>query len=83
VAGKVMERVEEQGQAMHRHFSAALRARGDSEASIAILIGGLYYLGLSADRSAVFNGVALDRDEGWARIEAAAEGILERLLDSE
>ena len=83
VARKVLRRVEEEGHAVNDYFSRRIATKKDSEPHIALLIGGIYYLSLIADRSEVFNGVPLDREEGWKRIETAVEEMVESLLGAE
>ncbi len=76
-----LQRIEERG----RELSAAFRRAGDFpadvEAGAALLIGGIYYLAMMADRVAAFNGVDLRSPEGWERLYAACGGMIDHLMD--
>jgi AcrR family transcriptional regulator len=80
VAKTVMQRVEEQGHAMNDYFTRLLAPEEDTEAHIALLIAGIYYLALISDRSELFNGLPLNEEEGWSRIEKAVDRLLETLI---
>jgi AcrR family transcriptional regulator len=86
----VMKDVEESGSSLTRAFIETLESTGDlslegadSEAIVALIISGLYYLALISDRVDRFNGVPLDSDEGWERINRAIELISKNLIKGE
>jgi len=76
-AASVMARLEERGAALAASIAAELGGIGDVAALSAIVVSGVYYLGLLADRAEVFNGVDISTDSGWERIL----GSLDRLVD--
>ena len=70
VGTKVMERLEEAGLSLTREFvdRTGLDGDADVEALFAVITAGINYLALLSDRAPVYNGIRLDRDEGWSRI---------------
>jgi AcrR family transcriptional regulator len=83
VAAKAMERIEERGIEVSRLFRTRIDTEEDVEAMVAVIISGLNYLALIADRTDVFNGVPLDSEEGWKRIEAAVGRMVDMILTGE
>jgi len=82
VAGKVRIRLESSGLALTRAFMAksGIAEDRDAEALVAILTAGISYLVLMTDKAGVYNGVALDSDEGWSRIDRMAGNLMGLLL---
>mgnify|MGYP006388908291 CR=1 FL=1 len=68
---------EERGAALAASIAVELGGIGDVAALSAIVVSGVYYMGLLADRAEVFNGVDISSDSGWERIL----GSLDRLVD--
>ncbi len=82
-ASEIMAKVEQRGTDIHNAFMQRLKEKGaDAGAMVALLISGIYYLALMADRCSVFNGVALDSEEGWQRISGAVGMILKTLFNN-
>lgn len=79
-ASSVMTRLEHRGVALMTALSRELDSREDVEAISAIIVSGVYYLGLLTDRAAVFNGVTISTDAGWERILSALERLIDSLL---
>jgi len=79
---KVLHRVEEMGVAITRAMRNKIDSSRDIEATVALLIGGIYYLSLMSDRTDVFNGIDLQSDMGWERIKASIDLLIELLLDT-
>ena len=79
---QVLQRVEEMGSAISQAMRNKIDSSRDIEASVALLIGGIYYLSLMSDRSDVFNGIDLQNDKGWERIKGSVDLLIELLLDT-
>ncbi len=77
---EIMDRVERDGQRVMESFSRFLEPEGDTEALVALLIGGIYYLTLVSDRTAVFNGIPLDREEGRNRLKRGVSRMAELIF---
>ncbi|MBI9053259.1 MAG: TetR/AcrR family transcriptional regulator [Bacteroidales bacterium] len=54
----------------------------DVDAIMSILVSGLYYLALRSRTVDVFNGVEIDTNAGWLRIESAIQTIVNNLFNS-
>jgi len=54
----------------------------DTDAIVALLVSGLYYLALRSRTVDVFNGVELNTEQGWARTEKAVESIINNLFNT-
>jgi AcrR family transcriptional regulator len=54
----------------------------DVNAIMSILVSGLYYLALRSRTVDVFNGVEIDSEAGWLRIESAIQTIVNNLFNS-
>ena len=80
VAKKVLGKVEEEGYRLNRYFVEKLESKGDGDARGALAIGGVYYLSLIADKTRVFNGIDLEGEEGWRRIEKTVEEYIDQFL---
>jgi AcrR family transcriptional regulator len=80
VAAKVMERIEERGVEVSRMFRSRVDTEEDVEAMVSVIISGLNYLALIADRADVFNSVPLDTEAGWTRIGAAVGRMVDMVL---
>ena len=80
VAAEAMERIEERGLEVSRLFRSRIETEEDVETMVAVIVSGLNYLALIADRTDVFNGVPLDTDEGWKRIETAVGRMIDKIL---
>jgi len=85
VAGdRAMEKMEAEGLALMEMFDKRRIQENESEidanALIAILIAGINYLSLYSDHCSIFNGVKIDSDEGWKRLESCIQSILESQL---
>jgi AcrR family transcriptional regulator len=52
----------------------------DTDAIIAVLVSGLYYLALRSRTVDIFNGVELNNNAGWKRIEKAIETLVDLLF---
>ncbi|MBU2650239.1 MAG: TetR family transcriptional regulator [Bacteroidetes bacterium] len=50
----------------------------DSDAIIALLVAGIYYLVLRSRTVDIFNGIKINTEEGWQQIEVA----IQRMIDS-
>jgi hypothetical protein len=84
LCARIMESIEERGL---KTMSDALSIAGSGpekrlNAGIAIIVGGIYYLSLIADRASVFNGVELGSDADWATVSAAAREMAIGLLSA-
>jgi AcrR family transcriptional regulator len=79
-AAEVMARVEERGAALAAAVEQATGGTRDMAALSAIIVGGLYYLALIADRAPVFNGVDVASDAGWDRLLSALDGLADLIL---
>ena len=53
----------------------------DTDAMIALLVSGIYYLVLRSRTVNVFNGVELDSEKGWERIENAIRVIIRSIFN--
>jgi AcrR family transcriptional regulator len=73
---------EEAGERLNRVIRRHLPKESDIdlEAVIAILSGGMYYLGLRRRFVSSYNEVPLNKDEGWKRLARAGRTMLEGLL---
>ncbi len=83
LGSRVMARIEENGRRVQAWIAGRTRKDRDAEASLAIIVGGIYYLSLLADRAPVFNGVDLGSDGGWDRIARAAVSLAAGLARGE
>lgn len=54
----------------------------DTDAIVAVLVSGLYYLALRSRTVDIFNGVELNTEQGWARTEKALESIINNLFNT-
>jgi len=54
----------------------------DSDAVIALLVSGIYYLVLRSRTVDVFNGIKLNSEKGWQQIETAIQMIVNTYFDS-
>jgi len=54
----------------------------DTDAIVAVLVSGLYYLALRSRTVDIFNGVELNTEQGWARTEKAVESIINNLFNT-
>ncbi|OHE64020.1 MAG: hypothetical protein A2Z99_13625 [Treponema sp. GWB1_62_6] len=79
-AAAVMARVEEQGAALARTLSDSIGEKRDVAALSAVVVGGIYYLALIADRAPVFGGVDISTQAGWERILSAVDGLTDAIL---
>jgi AcrR family transcriptional regulator len=79
-AAGVMARLEERGTAVAAAIAAQLGGEADMGALSAIVISGVYYLALLADRAEVFNGVDIATDAGWTRILASLDLLIDTLI---
>jgi len=80
VCKAMMARAEERGLSITRAMLKNTKTDLDVEALIALIAGGIFYLTLSADYAPVFNGVALDSENGWERIEKAIDQIIDMIF---
>lgn len=83
VGSKVMAKLEESGVKATEDFKKNLGDdKGlDIDALISILTAGISYLALLADRADLYNGVSINSEEGWDRLEKTIIEVLKRLLD--
>lgn len=79
-AASVMARLEERGAALAAAIERELGGGLDLASLSAIVISGVYYLALLADRAEVFNGVDILSDSGWTRILVALEALVDTLV---
>ncbi len=54
----------------------------DTDAVIALLVSGIYYLILRSKTVDIFNGVELNSDDGWKRIENAIRLIIQSIFNA-
>lgn len=83
VGASVMARMEEQGNEAIKHFKQNLKddRNLDIESIITILSAGISYLSLLSDRADQYNGINLNSDEGWNRLENTIVEMIRRLLE--
>lgn len=76
---KIMEKMEESGLGLTNHLKTLPEYKKDVdiEAILALATAGISYLALISEKSEIFNGVELNSDSGWKRIEK----ILNLLVD--
>jgi len=67
---------ETRGVALTNALAHDLPADFDAPAVLALLSAGVHYLLLRAERIRLFNGIDLQTNAGWARLEAAALALL-------
>lgn len=79
-AVSVMARLEERGTAIAYAVAEKLGGEADFGALSAIVISGVYYLALLADRATVFNGVDIATDSGWERIFTSLDILIDTLI---
>lgn len=79
-SSSVMSRLEERGTAIANAVAEQLGGDADFNALSAIVISGIYYLALLADRAAVFNGVDIVTDSGWERTFASLDILIDTLI---
>lgn len=76
-------RREASGHALTRLLMGTLpEPRPDLEAMIAVFVSGIYYLVLRSKYVKVFNGVVLENDEGWNRINLAVDTLLDFIFEN-
>jgi AcrR family transcriptional regulator len=76
VSAKTTALREEQGLTIMRQFEVAINAKNfDMEAFSAVIVAGIYFLVLRSKTVDVFNGVPINNEEGWKRIENTVELI--------
>ena len=74
---------EEKGYELSKRLKEKMNLTGnESDAAIALLVSGIYYLVLRARTVDVFNGVDLSSEEGWLQIEKAIRQIVISYFDS-
>jgi len=74
---------EEKGYEVSKRLKEKMNLTGnESDAAIALLVSGIYYLVLRARTVDVFNGVDLSSEEGWLQIEKAIRQIVISYFDS-
>ncbi len=74
---------EAKGYELSRRLKGKMNLHGsESDAAIALLVSGIYYLVLRARTVDVFNGVDLSSDEGWKHIEKAIRQIVSSFFNS-
>lgn len=83
VGTKVMSGLEENGLKSTNNFKKILKDDSDLDidALISLFSAGISYLSLLSDRADCFNGVELNSDEGWERLEGTVVEVIKRLLD--
>lgn len=79
-AASVMARLEERGASLAAAVARELGGGLDLGALSAIVISGIYYLALLADRAEVFNDVDIHTDAGWLRILSALDVLVDTLV---
>lgn len=68
---------EEKGYELSRKLKEKMDVKDiDSDALVALLISGIYYLVLKSATIDVFNGIKLNSEDGWHQIEKAIESIV-------
>ena len=80
VCSRIMAKAEEHGLGLTRALLANTETGADVEAMTAVLTSGIHYLTLLADHAPVFNGIDLETDAGWSRIEAAVGQIVDMMF---
>jgi AcrR family transcriptional regulator len=80
VCKMMMERAEARGLALTRAILENTETDLDIEAMIAIIVGGIFFLTLSADFAPVYNGVSLETEDGWERIEKAIDQLIDMIF---
>ncbi|MBI9108060.1 MAG: TetR/AcrR family transcriptional regulator [Spirochaetales bacterium] len=80
VCRAMMARAEEKGLGLTTALLENTETNLDVEAITALVVSGIFYLTLSSDHAPVFNGVRLDAEEGWERIEGAIEQIADMMF---
>ena len=80
---KVMSRIEKRGLELTRFFADknTPASKKDLEPVLALITAGITHLALMADRCDVYNGVPLNNEKGWKRLEKSIEQIV-RFLTS-
>lgn len=83
VGTKVMAGLEENGLKTTNNFKKILKNDSDLDidALISLFSAGISYLSLLSDRADYFNGVELNSDDGWERLENTVVEVIKRLLD--
>lgn len=78
---RAMDKMEEKGLALMDMFEKQRIQENDSgidtKALIALLVAAINYLSLYSDQCSVFNGVEINSESGWKRIESCIRSILE------
>lgn len=71
LGSKIMDKMEESGKGLTSYLKEKSESKNevDIEALLALTSAGLSYLALIAEKSSVYNGVQLDSEKGWNRIE--------------
>jgi hypothetical protein len=84
LCARIMESIEERGLKTMREALSIAGSKPEKRlnAGIAIIVGGIYYLSLIADRAPVFNGVELGSDADWSKVSAAARDMAIGLLSA-
>jgi len=73
----VMAMIEERGKETMATALKAVKGKPSKrlDAGLAIIVGGIYYLSLIADRTQAFNGIGLESDDDWRIIGASARDL--------
>ena len=77
VSGEILAKVEEEGHKLSTNFMKRYSSSLDLEAMTAILVGGIYYLGIISDRADIFNAVPLKGPGSAERFEQAVRRMIE------
>ena len=82
VGAKVMAGLEKKGIETTDEFKKTLQSDNDLDvdALICLFSAGISYLSLLSDRADCFNGVELNTDGGWKRINSTITEVVRRLL---
>ncbi len=74
---------EAKGYELSRRLKEKMNLAGDeSDAAIALLVSGIYYLVLRSRTVDVYNGVDISAEEGWLQIEKAIRQIVTSYFSS-
>lgn len=74
---------EEKGYELSNRLKEKMNLTGnESDAAIALLVSGIYYLVLRSRTVDVFNGVDLSSDDGWLQIEKAIRQIVSSFFNA-
>lgn len=77
LSARVMAMIEERGKETMATALGTAKAKPSKRlsAGLAIIVGGIYYLSLIADRVPVFNGIGLESDGDWKTIGESARDL--------